>query len=245
MVGKGNKAANERLVRARQLVDEHRALGLPATPVAVEEARLLLAEGRVLEDRQLIGERLRQERRLLGLSQEELANSMGLHRRTQANYESGNTVPPKAYFQALRRLGLDTTYVQTGTRSSPIDAASSAAERLFLALCDALQIPLPKVYAAINGAAEARIVSSEFQGYVRGLMQASPLLNTKNKLLVLDRNILVDIIDGLESYLHSIDRRVSPLQKAHAIASMYRDFSEKGEIDFKVLEAIARSIPEA
>jgi hypothetical protein len=76
-------------------------------------------------------------------------------------------------------------------------------------------------------------------------MRASPLLNSKNKLLVLDRDILVDIIDGLERYLHSIDKRVSPLQKAHAIASMYRNFSEKGEIDLEMLEAAARSIPEA
>lgn len=222
MVGGNSNKSAERLIQSRQLLDEHA----------------------VLEDRRLLGQRLRQERRLLGLSQEELANSLGIHRRTQANYELGKTVPFMTYFQGLRRLGLDATYIQTGTRSSPIDEESSAAERLFLALCDELQIPLPKVYAAINGAAGARIIYSEFQGYVRGLMQASPLLNTKNKLLVLDRNILVDIIDGLESYLNSMGRKAPPLQKAHAIASMYRDFSEKGEIDLKMLEAIARSIPE-
>lgn len=192
-----------------------------------------------------LGERLRQERRRLGLTQEDLASSTGIHRRTQANYERGKTAPDMAYFQALRRIGLDATYVQTGTKSSPSDEQSSATERLFLALCDALQIPLEKVYAAINGAAEARMVSLEFHGYVSGLMRASPLLNSKNKLLVLDRDILVDIIDGLERYLHSIDKRVSPLQKAHAIASMYRDFSEKGEIDLEMLEAAGRSIPEA
>lgn len=197
------------------------------------------------ENHDRLGERLRQERRRLGLTQEDLANSTGIHRRTQANYELGKTAPDMSYFQALRRVGLDATYVQTGTKSSPSDDQSSATERLFLALCDALQIPLEKVYAAINGAVDSRMISLEFQGYVIGLMRASPLLSSKNKLLVLDRDILVDIIDGLERYLHSIDKRVSPLQKAHAIASMYRDFSEKGEIDLEMLEAAARSIPEA
>ena len=192
-----------------------------------------------------LGERLRRERKRLGLTQEELASCTGIHRRTQANYELGKTAPDMAYFQALRMVGLDAKYVQTGTKNSPGDERSSAAERLFLALCDELQIPLEKVYAAINGAAEARMASSEFQGHVGRLLHSSPLLNSKNKVLVLDRDILVDIIDGFERRLEAMNKRVSPLQKAHAIASMYRDFCEKGEIDAEMLEAGARSIPEA
>lgn len=192
-----------------------------------------------------LGERLRQERRRLGLTQEDLASCTGIHRRTQANYERGKTAPDMAYFQALRRVGLDAKYVQTGTKSSPNDEQSSAAERLFLALCDALQIPLEKVYAAINGAAEVRMTSLEFQGYVGSLMRSSPLLNSKSKVLVLDRDILVDIIDGFERCLDAMNKRVSPLQKAHYIASMYRDFGEKGEINAEMLKAGARSIPEA
>lgn len=197
------------------------------------------------ENHSTLGERLRQERLRLGLTQEELANCTGIHRRTQANYELGKTAPDMAYFQALRRVGLDPTYIETGTKSSPSDEQSSATERLFLALCDALQIPLEKVYAAINGAAEVRMASSEFQRYVGSLIHSSPMLNSKNKVLVLDRDILVDIIDGFERCLEAMNKRVSPLQKAHYIASMYRDFCEKGEIDTEMLEAGARSIPEA
>jgi transcriptional regulator with XRE-family HTH domain len=197
------------------------------------------------ENHSTLGERLRQERLRLGLTQEELANCTGIHRRTQANYELGKTAPDMAYFQALRRVGLDPTYIETGTKSSLSDEQSSATERLFLALCDALQIPLEKVYAAINGAAEVRMASSVFQGYVGSLINSSPMLNSKNKVLVLDRDILVDIIDGFERCLKAMNKRVSPLQKAHYIASMYRDFCEKGEIDTEMLEAGARSIPEA
>lgn len=194
------------------------------------------------ENHNRLGERLRQERRRLGLTQEELANSAGIHRRTQTNYELGKTEPDMAYFQALRRVGLDATYVQTGTKSSPGDEQSSATERLFLALCDALQIPLDKVHSAISGAASGA-AHSEFHGHIKTLMGSSLVLNSKNKVLVLDRDVLVDIIDGFERCLEALNKRVSPLQKAHAIASMYRDFSAKGSIDAEMLEARARSTP--
>jgi transcriptional regulator with XRE-family HTH domain len=190
-----------------------------------------------------IGGRLRQERKRVGLTQNELAEKMSVHRLTQINYESGSTEPPPSYIQALRRVGIDDRYVQTGNKSSPSEELSNATERLFMALCDALQIPLDKVHVAINGAAAAGASHSEFQGQIRNLVHASPLLNARNKVLVLDRDILVDIVEGLERCLISMDKRVSPLQKAHAIASMYRDFSEKGEIDVEMLEARARSIP--
>lgn len=160
------------------------------------------------------------------------------------HYESGATEPPPSYIRALRGLGIDDRYVQTGIRSGQSEEQSNATERLFMALCDALQIPLDKVHSAISGAASG-VAHSEFQGHVRTLMHSSVLLNSKNKVLVLDRDILVDIIDGFERCLEAMNKRVSPLQKAHYIASMYRDFGEKGEIDAEMLEAGARSIPEA
>ena len=158
------------------------------------------------------------------------------------HYESGATEPPPSYIRALRGFAIDDRYVQTGIRSGQREEQSNATERLFMALCDALQIPLDKVHSAISGGASGA-AHSEFQGHVRTLMHSSVLLNSKNKVLELDRDILVDIIDGFERCLEAMNKRVSPLQKAHAIASMYRDFSAKGLIDAEMLEARARSIP--
>lgn len=197
------------------------------------------------KDKELsVGGRLRLERKRIGLTQEDLADAVGIHTRTQANYEldRGRSGPGMAYFEALRRIGIDAAYVQTGTKSSPSDERSVTTERLFLALCDALQIPLDNVHSAISGAA-AGATHSEFQGHICALINSSLLLNSKYKVLVLDRDVLVDIIDGFERCLEAINKRVSPLQKAHAIASMYRDFSEKGSIDVEMLEARARSTP--
>jgi len=191
------------------------------------------------------GGRLRLERKRVGLTQEELAAMTGVHTRTQANYEldRGRSGPGTAYFEALRKTGIDIAYVQTGSRTAQDSdlGRARAAERLLMALGQALQIPLDKVHLAISLAADAK--HHELQGQISNLIGSSPLLNSKNKVLVLDRDILVDIIDGLERRLEAMNKSVSPLQKAHAIASMYRDFSEKGEIDVEMLEASARSIP--
>lgn len=197
-----------------------------------------------IDNVETVGGRLRHERRRVGLTQNALAEQLGIHRLTQMHYESGATEPPTSYIRALRGLGIDDRYVQTGIRSGQNEEQSNVTERLFMALCDALQIPLDKVHSAISGAASG-VAHSEFQGHVRTLMHSSVLLNSKNKVLVLDRDILVDIINGFERCLEAMNKRVSPLQKAHYIASMYRDFCEKGEIDTEMLEAGARSIPEA
>lgn len=195
-----------------------------------------------IDNAETVGGRLRHERKRVGLTQQALADQLGVHRLTQMNYESGSTEPPPSYIQALRGLGIDDRYVQTGIRGAQGEEQSYATERLFLALCDALQIPLDRVHSAITCAGTGA-AHSEFQGEIRKLVHSSPLLNSKNKVLVLDRDILVDIIDGFERCLDAMNKSVSPLQKAHAIASMYRDFSEKGEIDAEMLEARARSIP--
>lgn len=198
-----------------------------------------------VDNLETVGGRLRFERRRIGYTQNDLAQEAGISRLTQINYESGATTRlPASYIQTLRGLGIDDKFVQTGIRHSQGEEQALATERLFLAFCDALQIPLDKVYSAISGAASG-ITYFEFQEQIRKLMHSSPLLNAKNKVLVLDRAILVDIIDGLERSLAAKNKKVSPLQKAHAIASLYLYFTEKGEVDVEMLESAARSIPEA
>ncbi len=187
-----------------------------------------------------VGGRLRQERKRLGLTQVAVATQLGIHRLTQMNYESGATEPPPSYFEALRRFGFDDRYIQTGIRDDQGSVQLQASERLLLTLCDELHIPLEKVHAAIKGASAA----GELQHHVANLLGSSPVLNAKNKVLVLDRDMLVDIVDGLERALAAMNKRVSPRQKAHAVASLYRMFAERGEIDPEMVTSCARSIPE-
>ncbi|SMC24266.1 Transcriptional regulator, contains XRE-family HTH domain [Andreprevotia lacus DSM 23236] len=61
-----------------------------------------------------IGERIKAERKRLGLNQEALATAGGVQRRTQTNYESDERSPDAAYLIAIAAAGVDVLYVLTG-----------------------------------------------------------------------------------------------------------------------------------
>jgi transcriptional regulator with XRE-family HTH domain len=79
-----------------------------------------------------VGDRLREERKRLGLSQDDLAGQGGVSRRTQINYESGERSPDAEYLHRVHAAGVDVCYVVVGTReptaaqaspvSGPVDA---------------------------------------------------------------------------------------------------------------------------
>ena len=58
-----------------------------------------------------IGLRLKEARELLRFSQTDFAKRVGIHRQTQARYESGERQPDAAYWEAARALGVDVDYV--------------------------------------------------------------------------------------------------------------------------------------
>lgn len=72
-----------------------------------------LAAYRIEQQRQL-GGRLKEERKRLGLSLVEFARRAGIHRNTQANYESGQREPDQAYYEAAAFLGVRLTYIMEG-----------------------------------------------------------------------------------------------------------------------------------
>lgn len=63
-----------------------------------------------------VGERLREERIRIGLSQDDLAAVGGLRKQAQLNYEAGARSPDAAYLLALEAAGVDIVYVLTGRR---------------------------------------------------------------------------------------------------------------------------------
>ncbi|MCO7620808.1 helix-turn-helix domain-containing protein [Pseudomonas guariconensis] len=79
---------------------------------------MLIADG--------VGNRLREERERLGLSQSDFGTLVGVSRGTQKNYELGTasgSIDLK-YLAALEAAGIDSTYVVTGDRSL-VDGVSS------------------------------------------------------------------------------------------------------------------------
>lgn len=64
-----------------------------------------------------IGERLREERKRLGMSQEAFGALAGVKTNAQFNYEAGNRSPDSDYLSALAKHGVDVLYVLTGRRT--------------------------------------------------------------------------------------------------------------------------------
>ena len=74
-------------------------------------------------------ERLRDERKRLGLNQTELAALAGVQKQAQVHYEAGDRSPNAAYLQALAAAGADVLYILTGQRSQPMPESASLPPR--------------------------------------------------------------------------------------------------------------------
>lgn len=62
------------------------------------------------------GDRLREERKRLGLTQTDFAAISGQKKQSQVRYESGERSPDGNYFAALAEADVDVMYILTGTR---------------------------------------------------------------------------------------------------------------------------------
>lgn len=86
----------------------------------------------------MIFERLKEERKRLGHSQESFAALAGITRRPYAEWESGNTSPTAVQLAAMAGAGLDVMYVVTGMRANA--EISDPSEQVLIAsyrACDA------------------------------------------------------------------------------------------------------------
>lgn len=66
-----------------------------------------------------IGDRLRDERKRLGLSQTVVGEIAGVTKMSQINYEKDARAPDAAYLAAIAAAGADVQYILTGQRSAP------------------------------------------------------------------------------------------------------------------------------
>ncbi|MBW9265193.1 MAG: helix-turn-helix domain-containing protein [Candidatus Thiodiazotropha sp. (ex. Lucinisca nassula)] len=69
-------------------------------------------------DRKQFGQRLREERKRLGLSQDALAARGGITRTAQFLYEKGERAPSIEYLAMIHTAGIDFRYILTGEHSA-------------------------------------------------------------------------------------------------------------------------------
>lgn len=80
-----------------------------------------------------IGTRLREQRSKIGLTQDQLAEKLGVSKRTQGNYESGASDPTASYLSlAASLLGFDVMYILSGVRTTPKNDSLSEVEHSIL-----------------------------------------------------------------------------------------------------------------
>jgi transcriptional regulator with XRE-family HTH domain len=70
-----------------------------------------------LDNNRHYADRIRSERKRLGLNQSEMANHAGVELATQSRYELGKQRPKLDYLAAIATLGIDTQFILTGRHS--------------------------------------------------------------------------------------------------------------------------------
>lgn len=79
-----------------------------------------------------IGERLKEERVRLGLTQPAIAELTSVSKNTQINYEKDFRSPDATYLAAIAGLGADVLYIVTGQRTPQAEGALSVREQKVL-----------------------------------------------------------------------------------------------------------------
>ncbi|WP_226946945.1 helix-turn-helix domain-containing protein [Ralstonia mannitolilytica] len=106
-------------------------------------------------------ERLREERKRLGMSQEQLASIGGVQRGAQNRYESGERTPDADYLMAVAQAGVDVSFVLTGKPSAnsiaPDEQALLAAYRALDARSKAAAI------GAVSGLAQPEAITTSIR----------------------------------------------------------------------------------
>ena len=95
-----------------------------------------------------IGERLREERVRLGLSQTAFGELGGVTKKTQMLYEGGERAADSAYLAAVASSGVDVRYVVTGHRDAPAQDLPSPEEQLVLRYYREAPVPVRKAAMA-------------------------------------------------------------------------------------------------
>lgn len=190
-----------------------------------------------------LGSRIRQERQRLGLSQAALAERVGVHRKTQVNYELGQRKPDTDYLQALAREGVDVGYVLTGEGRHEV-------EQIYSMVLDAIQVELD-LYKAFQPEWESvfELLREQWRAWQGGVLLSSgadalrALLARSPKLLGQPEE-LAELIERVDFVAESVGTSPTPLQKARAVVLLLKEKRRGGllSVDFgMVKEALARS----
>ncbi|EPU3934610.1 helix-turn-helix domain-containing protein [Morganella morganii] len=97
-----------------------------------------------------LSERLKEERKRLGLTQVSFAEIAGVQPTTQVNYEKGTRTPDAEYLEKVGKAGVDVLYIITGQRT-PLPNITIEEQRLlenYRAMDEAARLNMQAVSSA-------------------------------------------------------------------------------------------------
>lgn len=201
------------------------------------------------------GERIRDARTSLGLTQEEFAKRCGVHRKSQLNYELDKRHPSEAYLNALEEMGIDSIYVMTGAYRSDNYLYPQLYNYLLFAVLNELgyseeeaglclqwfEKKLKEITPTDESSDETHAWTREVASIL--LKDSSKISDLVNHAAELDSTLLGEVLSAVDSELLKRAVTLSSAKKGRLVASTYRNAKVQGKIDLKLLsEAVSLAV---
>lgn len=168
----------------------------------------------------------------MGLSQGEFAAKAGVHRNTQARYESGKREPDISYLCKIKDFGVDTGYLHFGVRTDPLSIYHLAVASF-----------LPKVMERVGLSSRAVLglldLISMDESAIWGAGQYQGAIEQMDFLtdaLFEDGDLLASVFDGVLLVEESLGIRLSYRKKAKVVAMLFRSSIAAGKVDPAMIE---------
>lgn len=196
------------------------------------------------------GDRLKEERVRLGLSQAAFAEKCAIHRNTQIKYESGERFPDLQYLESIEGIGVDVQFLYGGVRRDERPMYDLADYELKYGVLHALGfsdddikentrslMQIGENHLDNGGAFDEAQWLEKRTAFVLAMLSKSPTLAGKISAPgELDAALLASVLEKVDATLETAGRRMPPSKKAQAVAMLYRSFKALGKIDQKMID---------
>lgn len=179
-----------------------------------------------------IGQRLREERRRLGMNQSAFAKATGIHLNTQSRYEKGDRWPDTTYLVAAATAGADVAFILTGQRAPDAQADRRGLRHVLELVAGVLDIARGEVGrdfdAALAAAVEAHKRAHADEGASAKADLAFEAVLRRSPLWLSDPRQLEAVVEKVEFVLEAQGLKLSPAGKSRAIVSLLREERRSG-----------------
>jgi len=183
-----------------------------------------------------MGERIRDERERLGLSQAALAPKLSVTRMTQVNYETGKRSPDGGYLSAFGAIGADIGYVLFGERSNPNNLYRLASARVLPLVADRAGIDKDALFGILDIAAQDEANAWGGGASSQAFFQNDDKLRELVLAMFEDGKLLGQVFVKVQKTMHDSETGLPVTKLVNVVLALYQAFKESGKIDKKTID---------